>query len=336
MMKLLVVFVALTALTTRSSTLAFASQSSNSRTLTTDTTTTTASTATCLNMASSSSSSQQNSSTSTMDGDGDLKSAKSQIAQAISIGAPAYNAGDIDECARVYQETATNIVKLLPTSLQQELSSVLAKSDQQQSTMDLAWAFRKQFDTILDYKAPYTPTKLQDSDQVTLEPFTDRMIPQNPVVVNDNVMGGISQCNWNEKERRFTGSTSLANNGGFASLRWRFQVVQNWSYAKGIYLKGITHSKPLIHTFRLLVKDTLCERVRIANYKTIFANPDNDDDNVILIPFTEFDQMEQMGRTMDGSPPLNRGQVTEIGIMAIKPSVVGEFELHLKEWGLYL
>ena len=121
-------------------------------------------------------------------------------------------------------------------------------------------------------------------------------------------------------------------------------TVRNWSYAQGIYLR-VVHSQPNQHTFRLLVKDTLCESVRGANYKAVFGNPSSSSSSsssatdesakVIFVPFTAFDQMEQMGRQLQ-APPFNRGAVTELGIMAIKPSVVGDFELTIQEWGLSL
>ena len=36
----------------------------------------------------------------------DLNQAKQRISQAISQGAPAYNAGDIKQCATIYKQTA--------------------------------------------------------------------------------------------------------------------------------------------------------------------------------------------------------------------------------------
>ena len=79
----------------------------------------------------------------------------------------------------------------------------------------------------------------------------------------------------------------------------------------------------------------MCERVRIANYKVVFANPQQLDEP-LFIPFTETGSMEQMGRTMQGSPNFNPSAVTEIGLMAIKPTVVGEFMMELENWGLYI
>ena len=262
--------------------------------------------------------------------------AKARIAQAISLGAPAYNAGDIDECAQLYRDAAKEILTMnaLPKPLQMSLRETF--DDQAKRTtngsMETAWAFRNQFDTILEYQAPFQPTSKAG---FTVVPFTEPMLPAEPLPIHDNVMGGRSQGSWNDQT--FRGTTSLANNGGFASLRWRLPSVQNWSYAQGIYLR-VAHSQPDQHTFRLILKDELCEQVRGANYKTVFSNPnshDDNDDGVIFIPFSAFDQMEQMGRQLQ-APPLNRGAVTELGLMAIKPTVVGDFELKILEWGLYV
>ena len=330
----------------------------SSSTSTTGSSTSTSS-STCLGMSTS------QPSTSPMD------DAKKLISKAISIGAPAYNAGDIQECARVYKTTAmeissimlnnsnSNNLNILPPSLKNGLEQAI--QTEYDNDNEQAWAFRTQFDGIMEYQIPFMPetttTTTTTSTELTFEKFTDgMMLPPKPLVVNDNVMGGISQCQWDESNQIFKGNTSLANNGGFASLRWRMSTVQNWSYAKGIYLKikhstingnddghGRTNDGTCIntngngnpeHTFRLIVKDVTCGQVRGANFKNVFANPSQSEEP-ILIPFEAFDQMEQMGRALMG-PVLNRGAVTELGLMAIKPTVVGEFELKIEEWGLYV
>mmetsp|Transcript_17426 Transcript_17426/g.48130 ORF Transcript_17426/g.48130 Transcript_17426/m.48130 type:complete len:354 (+) Transcript_17426:239-1300(+) len=301
---------------------------------------TSTSTNTCLNMAATSESSPAQT----------MEAAKSSIARAISIGAPAYNAGDVAGCARVYRDTAVEIASLLPENLRAGLEETIRQhpssreesdNENQNDANEAAWAFRQRFDSILDYRIPFVPSRAEAA--TTLEAFSDSMIPAEPYVINDNVMGGVSKGRWDSSSRTFRGTTSLANNGGFSSLRWRFDRIQNWSYAKGIYLKNVGHSKPGEHTFRLMVKDTTCEQVRGANFKTVFANPgndkdndnDNDDADTIFVPFESFDQMEQMGRVLGSAPAFNRGAVTELGLMAIKPTVVGDFELTIGEWGLY-
>lgn len=265
----------------------------------------------------------------------DLNRAKRRIAEAISIGAPAYNAGDIKRCADVYGDTARDIAPLLPSVLQIKLNcAVSAKETGDTDDYDArAWAIRRIFDSIVDYQPPLVPEKV--SSDVTVEPFTAAQLGGEPVGVMDSVMGGVSQGGWIARSNTFFGETSLANNGGFASLRWRLPAIKDWSYAKGIYIKGLQHSNPQEHTFKLILKDALCQQVRIANYKAIFSNPEGVDEP-LLIPFTVFDQMEQMGNAMVGSPAINSLAITEIGIMAIKPTVVGEFQLEFSEWGLYI
>eukprot|EP00581_Thalassiosira_minuscula_P003342 CAMPEP_0183740052 /NCGR_PEP_ID=MMETSP0737-20130205/58753_1 /TAXON_ID=385413 /ORGANISM="Thalassiosira miniscula, Strain CCMP1093" /LENGTH=271 /DNA_ID=CAMNT_0025975037 /DNA_START=228 /DNA_END=1040 /DNA_ORIENTATION=+ len=263
----------------------------------------------------------------------DLTRAKQRISQAISVGAPAYNAGDIQKCATVYADVAKEIAPLVPSALQMELLREVEKSDMntQDTNYDAkAWALRRVFDSIIEYQPPLVPQDVSD-ETISFESFSNSQLGGEPIGVMDSVMGGISRGSWISKSNLFFGETSLANNGGFASLRWRFPNMQNWSYAKGIYIKGLKHSNAQEHTFRIILKDATCERVRLANFKAVFANPDRAD-QPLLIPFSVFDQMEQMGNALVGSPSFNPMSVTEIGLMAIKPTVVGAFQLEFEEW----
>eukprot|EP00571_Detonula_confervacea_P014462 CAMPEP_0172305300 /NCGR_PEP_ID=MMETSP1058-20130122/6623_1 /TAXON_ID=83371 /ORGANISM="Detonula confervacea, Strain CCMP 353" /LENGTH=273 /DNA_ID=CAMNT_0013016853 /DNA_START=66 /DNA_END=887 /DNA_ORIENTATION=- len=266
----------------------------------------------------------------------DLNQAKQRISQAISEGAPAYNAGDIKKCATLYQDAAKEIAPLLPPTFQTKLLQEVEEGNNESDATNYdakAWALRKVFDSIVDYQLPLVPQDV--AGEVTFDPYTISQLGGEPIGVMDNVMGGVSRGSWVSKSNLFFGETSLANNGGFASLRWRFPNVQNWSYAKGIYIKGLKHSKAQEHTFQIILKDATCERARLANFKAMFANPQQVDDQPLLIPFSVFNQMEQMGRPMVGSPAFNPMAVTEIGLMAIKPTVVGDFQLEFSEWGLY-
>jgi hypothetical protein len=278
-------------------------------------------------------SSTQSSSDSKID-NASLDQAKKLITQAISLGAPAYNAGDIAECVRIYQETTQQIAPLVPTSLQPKLNNVEQGTELTDNAK--AWALRTVMDSILEYEPPLIPHQVDEKNKLSFEPFSKGQLPDQPLSVMDNVMGGISQGSWNSEENILLGYTSLENNGGFVSFRWRFSNIQNWSFAKGIYILGLQHSKPEEHTFRIILKDATCEQVRLANFKAVFANPLQTKDHPLLIPFSAFDQMERMGKAMVGAPTLTSSAVTEIGIMAIKPMVVGEFELQFTEWGLYL
>eukprot|EP00980_Cylindrotheca_fusiformis_P003688 scaffold818_cov136-Cylindrotheca_fusiformis.AAC.54 len=261
-----------------------------------------------------------------------LDSAKQIISEAISIGTPAYNAGNISECSRAYQDAAKEVAFLVPANLNKKLHK--AKEIDENNHDAKAWALRRALHAIMDYDLPVLPQALDDGE-VGFEPFTKAQLPQEPVAVMDNVMGGVSQGGWIGKSRIFYGSTSLENNGGFASIRWRFPTTQNWSHAQGIYLKGVRHSKPEEHTFRIVLKDDACQKARLANFNVVFANPQETERNV-FIPFSEFNQMEQMGKPLARSPVFNPLAVTEIGLMAIKPTIVGEFQLEFSEWGLYM
>lgn len=269
----------------------------------------------------------------------DIAKARTAISQAIAVGAPAYNRGDVRGCAEVYQETARGMIDSrldIPASLRDRLKSEVDDGITDTTDYnDKAWALRRVFDSILEYQPPIVPRDSSLATELTMEPFTPAQLGEARNVM-DSVMGGVSQGGWIPDAKTFFGETSLRNNGGFASVRWRFPNAQNWSYAKGIYIRGLKHTDPQTHTFRIILKDAMCERVRLANFKAIFSNPENSAEGPLLIPFDAFDKMEQMGRPMQGSPAFNPSTVTEIGIMAIKPSVVGAFQLEFDDWGLYM
>ncbi len=272
-----------------------------------------------------------------------LNQAKQRISRAISAGAPAYNAGDVQRCATLYKEAAREIASLVPPTFQEKLLREVVLLEEEEEKINgenankyydaKAWALRRLFDSIIEYQLPIMPRDVSD-ENITYEPFTPSQLGDQPVGVMDNVMGGISNGSWISKTNTFFGETSLANNGGFASLRWRFARMQNWSYAKGIYMKGLKHSNADEHTFRIILKDAACERIRLSNFKAVFANP-HQTEGPLLIPFSSITQMEQMGQPMVGSPAFNPSAVTEIGLMAIKPTVVGNFQLEFLEWGLF-
>ena len=77
----------------------------------------------------------------------------SRIVQAISVGAPAYNAGDIAGCARVYRHTAESLVSMLGqepscAAVSNRLQRALAEAASGDDTA-AAWALRHGFDEVL-------------------------------------------------------------------------------------------------------------------------------------------------------------------------------------------
>lgn len=76
----------------------------------------------------------------------------------------------------------------------------------------------------------------------TLFDFNDNVAIDNWSVVNDGVMGGLSQGEFSinpEGHGFFRGKVSLENNGGFSSVRYRFQTLDTSTFSKIIIrLKG--------------------------------------------------------------------------------------------------
>lgn len=72
--------------------------------------------------------------------------------------------------------------------------------------------------------------------------FKSGVEPSRWVIVDDNVMGGMSEGKMYVDENGygiFSGDVSLKNNGGFSSVRYRFDPIDLTSYTKClIYLKG--------------------------------------------------------------------------------------------------
>jgi serine protease Do len=80
-----------------------------------------------------------------------LESLASSLAHAIRVGAPAYNRGDAEGCARVYAQTAEQLVAERAdcpgprTALQEGLERARALEDPD----DRAWSLRDTFDGLL-------------------------------------------------------------------------------------------------------------------------------------------------------------------------------------------
>jgi hypothetical protein len=69
----------------------------------------------------------------------------------------------------------------------------------------------------------------------TIFDFNQQSDIHNWMVVNDQVMGGKSSATFNinpEGFGEFSGFVSLENNGGFSSLRYRFDKIQVTDYTK--------------------------------------------------------------------------------------------------------
>ena len=161
-------------------------------------------------------------------------------------------------------------------------------------------------------------------------------------VVNDGVMGGVSQSAMMPPSpnmpgsSRFAGTIRLENNGGFASVRRALPNVDASEY-KGVYLKCKAAMKERDESkqFLLLAKDAECSR-NFANFKSAFTV--GDDWEVKLFPFDKcFKKGERMGRPIERGP-LNVKEMTELGLMILRgeEAQVGKFGLDVEEFGFYM
>lgn len=82
--------------------------------------------------------------------------AKANIAQAIAVGAPAYNAGNVELCADIYEATANDLLEERAAELLPSVAALLRETTEacamvkglrsKEEADQIAWAFRRAFD----------------------------------------------------------------------------------------------------------------------------------------------------------------------------------------------
>jgi len=82
----------------------------------------------------------------------DLSAAKRLISQAITIGDPAYNSGDVPKCVRVYEETARQISPMLPSPLRTGLDRCIQSLELLENADAKVVALRMAFDAASAYE----------------------------------------------------------------------------------------------------------------------------------------------------------------------------------------
>lgn len=141
-------------------------------------------------------------------------------------------------------------------------------------------------------------------------------------VVNDGVMGGLSQGRLVEAPGGvavFEGHLSLANNGGFASIRTKLGRV-DFSAFEGLAVRVRGSRK----SYRLRLRTD--DRVDGVAYQAAFGTVEQGWE-VIELPFTSFIPSYR-GRTVEDAPPLDLSQVRQLGFM-IADKQEGEFHLEI-------
>jgi hypothetical protein len=174
-----------------------------------------------------------------------------------------------------------------------------------------------------------TPMKIQSADPIKfLLNFRDLDNSGRWMVVNDDVMGGVSRSNVNlhsDGYLIFAGEVSTDYGGGFSSIRTSFEY---WGISKyeGFILRVRGDGKT--YQFRCRMGDNINE---IA-YRNYFQT-NNEDWKEIRLPFKEF-LPTYRGRVLTNLPQLDPKEIKQFGFM-ISDKQVGNFYLEIDWIGVY-
>lgn len=141
-------------------------------------------------------------------------------------------------------------------------------------------------------------------------------------VVNDSVMGGISnsQVLYENDNLVFTGNVSLANNGGFASIRTLLDVQSQDITKIMLRIKGDGQ------TYQLRLRTN--EYMDGAAYTRSFSTTKNEWLNIESLP--EDFQLTYRGRLLEQQPTINFKNIKQLGFM-IAGKQAGEFRLEVEK-----
>lgn len=161
----------------------------------------------------------------------------------------------------------------------------------------------------------------QTDGELLLTDFTSTNRDLGWYVVNDNVMGGRSEGDFEQQQGQlsFAGRTNT-NGGGFSSIRTKPLQLDLSEYAGiRVSVKGDGRR----YTWRLATDARW--RGREISYWAEFETPDGTW-STVNIPFSSF-VPRYRGNQLDG-PALDSGQITGMGLM-IYDNKDGAFEVHL-------
>jgi NADH dehydrogenase [ubiquinone] 1 alpha subcomplex assembly factor 1 len=142
--------------------------------------------------------------------------------------------------------------------------------------------------------------------------------------IDDGVMGGRSRSDLARAApgiARFSGNVSLANNGGFASVR---TAARAWSTLGATALALRVHGDGKTYKFTVRTDDSFDG----VQYQARFTPPAGEWSEPVL-PGASFVPSFR-GRAVAGAPPLDLSRVRALGLM-ISDKQAGPFELQL-DW----
>jgi monofunctional biosynthetic peptidoglycan transglycosylase len=148
------------------------------------------------------------------------------------------------------------------------------------------------------------------------------------MVVNDDVMGGVSRSNvklHSDGYLLFGGEVSTNYGGGFASVRTDYK---NWEIEKyeGFILRVKGDGKT--YQFRCRLGNNI-NQIAYRHY----LQADNEDWQEIILPFKEF-LPTYRGRVLTNIPQLDPKEIKQFGFM-ISDKQVGKFNLKIDWIGVY-
>lgn len=165
-------------------------------------------------------------------------------------------------------------------------------------------------------------------ETITLFDFNDPTQAEWWFIVDDGVMGGVSQGQWNAEDDYavFSGFVSLDNNGGFSSVRSQFRPV-NMSDFDGVMLK--LRGDGNVYSFNL--EDTHSRN----SYRITFQTEVMDDTEwqTVLVPFDEL-TATRFGRILPNASPIDLTAVRTMSIL-ISDKQEGDFRLEIVEVSVY-
>ena len=150
-------------------------------------------------------------------------------------------------------------------------------------------------------------------------------------IVNDSVMGGISRSTLelnDEGFALFSGTVSLENNGGFASVRTQATAPADLSDFEGLSVRVFGDGK----TYCLRVKTVKNGRITSYSYEARF-NTSPGEWQTHKLPYSDFVPVFR-GNSVRGNPELNTDAVIELGFM-IQDGQEGPFRLGVSSISVY-
>ena len=150
-------------------------------------------------------------------------------------------------------------------------------------------------------------------------------------IVNDTVMGGISRSTLQMHEdgyALFSGTLSLENNGGFASVRTRAQSPVDLSDFDGMSVHVLGDGK----TYTLRLRTVKNGRLTRYSYEAAFETTKGEWETR-YVPYSNFSPVFR-GEPVRDNPELNPEAILEIGFM-IQDGQEGPFQLRIQTLGVY-